>query len=504
MTNRRLSQLINELGNIDAKVADEAGHAIIALGNNVTPVLLQSFGTSSSGVKRRIAFLLGELGRRVSESEELQTALVRALNDDDWKVRRNSAIALSKIGDDSSIQSIVNSLKVETDPRVRTSLILTFGKLAAVNDVPLLQKIQFTSDEERLAAQKVTDRFSVMMDSVPAIDIESNLASNVPVELWSRAGVADIVALEAATMNLEPTFLSPERVKLKNPKTLKHLLQIRTALFPVLVLTLPDSHASPLQLGKELDASAVVAEMIRLTKGMPVGYRLSVKSAGLMHHHKRRDWISQFVAGCKKLANRATGYSWELFVRSVDKSVQLAARPAACHDDRFAYRKLDVPASVHPTLAAAAVRLAAPQATDLIVDPFCGSGTLLAERALLAPYSQLIGIDIDRKALHAAEINLANFDRVQLIQTDFSSITTHAPVDAVITNPPYGIRVGTESAARAIHARIDQLAAETLRPNGVLIVFRPPKFPSPRALRVLERKPVDAGGLQVDILVARK
>jgi hypothetical protein len=501
----RLGDLIDELGNADTKAADAAGFAIIDFGHEALPGLIDAVSTATTNIKRRIVFLLGQLGRNApSFSVAIERILLDALGSEDWKVRRNAAISLGKVGNGSSVQSIVSSLKVEGDPRVRTSLLLTFGKLAEVQDVPLLQEIQLTSDEERNAAHKVADRFSVMMGVVPTVDTESRLSRDVSVELWSRAGVADIVALEATREDLSAMVLAPDRVGLQNPPSLRDLLRIRSALFPVLVLDLPNGYANPIGLGKAFDASPVVAEMIRLTKGMPVGYRLTVKQAGLPSHHKRRDWISQFVAGCEKLVNRATGYSWEVFIRSVNRRVLLGARPVACNDDRFAYRKLDVPASVHPTLAAAAVRLVATQASDLVVDPFCGSGTLLAERALLAPYSRLVGLDIDRKALYAARTNLADFDRLSLEQADFSTVTRHAPVDLIITNPPYGIRVGTHSAARSIHAKLDEVAAVALGPGGTMITFRPPTFSSPPGLQLIRRQRVDAGGLEVDIVVARK
>lgn len=504
MNNSRFQNLISELANPDTKAADAAGRALIDLGNQAIPILITAAYKPPTSVKRRVVFLLGQLGRRPSPfSVPIQNALSDALKDEDWKVRRNSAIALGKAGDDLSLKSVLNSLKEEKDPRVRASLILSFGKLATLRDIPLLAHIEFTSDPERVAAHKVADRFSAMTGAAPIVDTDAPLSHNVSVELWSRAGVADIVAFEAVSNNLDATMLTPDRVRVRNPPNLNAVLNIRSALFPILLLDLPNGHATPLTVGKAFDESIVVDEMLRLTKGTPVPYRLTVKPGGLHVTLKRRDWISQFEAGCKRVVNRATGYTWEVFVRTVNNRLLLGARPA-CDDGRFAYRKLDVPASIHPTLAAAAVRLAPTQASDLIVDPFCGSGTLLAERAFLAPYSRLIGIDRDQKALLAARTNLAGVERLDLEQSDFATLTKYAPVDTIITNPPYGLRVSTESSARSLHGKLDQLAAETLRSGGTLISFRPPAFPNPRGLKVIQRKRVDAGGLPIDILVARK
>jgi tRNA (guanine6-N2)-methyltransferase len=159
---------------------------------------------------------------------------------------------------------------------------------------------------------------------------------------------------------------------------------------------------------------------------------------------------------------------------------------------------------LHPTLAAAAARLVPPNQADVVADPFCGSGTLLAERALVGPYKQMFGLDIDPRALKAAHTNLADFEHINLKQSDFAQISKLGPFDLIITNPPYGQRVGNVRQARSLHSQLDNLASKVLRPSGRLIVFRPPSFPSPTELEVVKRSQVDAGGLQVDIIVALK
>ena len=61
-----------------------------------------------------------------------------------------------------------------------------------------------------------------------------------------------------------------------------------------------------------------------------------------------------------------------------------------------------LPASLKPTVARAMVRLSLPRATDVVLDPLCGAGTLLIERALAAEYSALYGSDRDPSAVAMA------------------------------------------------------------------------------------------------------
>jgi hypothetical protein len=58
--------------------------------------------------------------------------------------------------------------------------------------------------------------------------------------------------------------------------------------------------------------------------------------------------------------------------------------------------------------------------------------------------------------------------------------------------------------ALELHHALDLLAERRLRPGGFLVTFRPPHFPSPRHLDVLQRFTVDSGGIQVDLIQARK
>jgi 23S rRNA G2445 N2-methylase RlmL len=243
--------------------------------------------------------------------------------------------------------------------------------------------------------------------------------------------------------------------------------------------------------------------MTRLTGGTPPVYRLTLAEA-VPGHHRRREWIDAFGAAAAPLVNQATGYSWEVIARPHRGGVLLGARPATVPDERFWYRQRDLPASIHPTLAAAAARLLPIGADDLVVDPFCGSGTLLAERALRGACRRLVGIDHQRAALEAARINLAPVAEVELVPGDFSQLERLAPVDAIVTNPPYGRRVADRRTARDLHARLDALAVRVLCPGGHLLVFRPRELPRPADLRIVERLEIDAGGLAVNLWLAAR
>ncbi len=64
-----------------------------------------------------------------------------------------------------------------------------------------------------------------------------------------------------------------------------------------------------------------------------------------------------------------------------------------------------VPQSTKPTLAYSMVWLSQPHPNDIYLDPMCGSGTILLERAVTGRYRHLIGGDISEDALDATQKN---------------------------------------------------------------------------------------------------
>ena len=493
-------QLLEDLASDDNTRAENAGKALLADARRALPLILEALPGVPASARRRLAFLAGEAGVLSRQHDRPRLPLHRLLDDEDWKVRRNAAIALGKLGQDEiSAQSILRRIESETDARVRQSLVLAFGHTASSAALAEAFDRRAWADAEHSAVQKVRDTLRARFGAVAGLSADAVLGEGAPLELWCRSGIADLVAQEAEERQLPSIRLAADRIRLKSWATLSHLLEVRTALYPILVYTADTADAN--ELGRKFAASSVAQEMKRLT-GPDTRYRISLPTqfatAG------KREWIERFTAQCAGLRNAATGYGWELIVRRLGKQCLIGARPIASQDERFAYRKQDRPASLHPTLAAAAARFHTPSRDAVILDPFCGSGTLLAECALRGPYAQLAGWDIDRSAIESTRVNLDHVRDLTLSCVDMRSANAPKNLSLIISNPPYGQRVLDRGSARRLHIALDMLAQRALRPGGLLVVFRPPDFPSPARFELLEQRRIDAGGLSVDLVVARK
>jgi 23S rRNA G2445 N2-methylase RlmL len=131
-----------------------------------------------------------------------------------------------------------------------------------------------------------------------------------------------------------------------------------------------------------------------------------------------------------------------------------------------------LPASLGATLAAAMVRLTGPAVSDVFLDPLCGAGTLLRERALAGPYARLFGGDADERTVELARANLQGLPDLSLERWD----ATHLPlddasVDKAALNPPYGRRAGSHAQNRTLYPALLAELARVVRPGGLVAMI---------------------------------
>lgn len=146
--------------------------------------------------------------------------------------------------------------------------------------------------------------------------------------------------------------------------------------------------------------------------------------------------------------------------------------------------------STSPKVCRTLLNLAGARPGDTILDPFCGTGTLLMEAAMLG--MKCIGIDIDGNQVQGTKANLTWFgrdigQRVQfdVFRGDARNLTSliHKQVDAVAFEPSLGPvtkKKPTEKEAEIIIKELTELyretltqIAEVLRPDGRIALTMP-------------------------------
>lgn len=177
-----------------------------------------------------------------------------------------------------------------------------------------------------------------------------------------------------------------------------------------------------------------------------------------LRHPERRFWLSRGSDGADRLLEERA---------SVDRRAASKRRMPALPFQR--------PVSLPPRLARAAANLARIRPGDRVVDPFVGTGALLAEAGLLG--ARLFGVDRDAEMVRGALRNLAHLGvgAEELIvgdagEVDFSGRAVS--FDAVVTDPPYGraSSTGGEGSAAVVDRILPRWAAR-VRPGGRLVVI---------------------------------
>jgi 23S rRNA G2445 N2-methylase RlmL len=133
--------------------------------------------------------------------------------------------------------------------------------------------------------------------------------------------------------------------------------------------------------------------------------------------------------------------SWR--VHLFDGGGFLGLRLAAGPLHRREYRQSSLAGTLHPPLARAAAVLGGAGPGALVLDPFCGAGTMLLEAGAEQPAARLLGADVSADAVRAASANADRAGaRVALVVGDAGRLAlADGAAQVVLTNPPWSRRV---------------------------------------------------------------
>jgi 23S rRNA G2445 N2-methylase RlmL len=167
------------------------------------------------------------------------------------------------------------------------------------------------------------------------------------------------------------------------------------------------------------------------------------------------------------------GDAVEIWATLIDQELFLALRLSDRYQRHREYQLSHRPASLRPSVAAALAWLSQPRPHDIVMDPLCGTGTILVERAHLAPHKLLLGADISAHAVDATRTNLGSRHKPwQLVQWDAGALPLRDHcVDKLITNLPWGKKLGDREQNRALYPRLFAEFARVVKPDGLLVIL---------------------------------
>ncbi|MBN1947962.1 MAG: HEAT repeat domain-containing protein [Bradymonadales bacterium] len=390
----------------------------------------------------------------------------------------------------------------------RRALAAALGKVGGTDALALLRSV--TSEDGELARIVAEARLKVertLARTTPA-RIASEHVAPAPVAVWlhCRSGLEEILVQELGPA-FQPRIAKEGLVQGILAGPLKSLESSRTWLrfgFPLSPRPCGGPGERPRVVAEILTSPEALAIFETWTEGI-IRYRVEWAGAG---HRRSETWRCVREVGrlCPSLVNDSTESLWEAVVAEQERRLAVEIWPRGLHDGRFFYRKRDIPAASHPTLAAALARLGDVRPDDLVWDPFVGSAAELVERGLLGPYGRLLGSDLDQRALQAARLNLeaSGLTDWELVQADARVFSPSRPPTLVITNPPMGRRVLERKELVPLYRSCIERFAGLLAPSGRFIwispLFEQTVAMARRAgLIATYRKKVDMGGFSAEI-----
>ena len=422
---------------------------------------------------------------KMSENAAFTAAVRAALSNGSPKLRRNAARligAFSRFESDAVL--VIERLKIEETRFVRPSLLLALGSiggekaeaaLSAYSPAPPADESEKKHYEEEVEALKLARAACMKHEKheFTGLDAEYEIELAAPDRLTSQLA-KELDELDIGCFDERRASL---KVKTQDYALLFHARCFSEALFIVgnlEKLTAEDAAKA---------FAAFVPDFMKRTHAgeAPYRYRIELRSdrkvEGDTTAFKRA--LRDALDDDGLLINSPGDYELELRIEDSHAGVRLYLKLFTVRDERFSYRKQSIPAAMNPATAAAVLRFAEDFLTvnARVIDPCCGSGTLIIERGLLSPCNSLTGVDIAHQAIDAARVNADSaslkhgIKHAKFICNDILRFEVKRPYDELICNLPFGNRVGDHSSCEKLYTGLLDKLPKLLRTGGTAILY---------------------------------
>lgn len=404
------------------------------------------------------------------------------IDHEDAKVRKNAIKLLAKVADPELYSVLLKHYIDETTQFLKSDYLTAMESFDYKNDLPFFkERMEHLMEEER--TKHTSEEIKVLQNLIWKIeppvkhhfiskDAEEKLVLVVP------KGHEDIVMKELETIGDTQAKAIPGGCLVKT-RHLDQVRQIRTyqvLLFDFYPAMIPSDDGS--MIGEELFKHGLMDYILKHHKeNHPFVFRVDVKGVkDLTKKNQLAKTLSQSLETGSRgmLVNDSSYYEIEIRVIAANKGCRVFLKFAGLSDVRFGYRKYAMSTSMQPSKAALMMQYLKPYMKEEanVLDPFCGTGTLLIERSFAGKVKSLYGLDISAPAVQAAWDNSQRAGKIlNLVQRNFNDFRHEYLFDEIITDMPRQTANIKQKQLEYVYQLLFVRSRELLADEGILAVY---------------------------------
>ncbi|MCY4403121.1 MAG: methyltransferase domain-containing protein [Candidatus Poribacteria bacterium] len=293
----------------------------------------------------------------------------------------------------------------------------------------------------------------------------------------------EINSLVGDTKQFKIIMRKPQRIVFQYTGSPKDLLSLRTAeqLFLVVQhipkmtrsrrsLTAISSSLKRFNFANTFDCCRQVGLKIRKR----TQFRVMTRMSGFRNFQKRD--LQQIIE--RSLVDRGwqltrSGSGIDVWAEMHGEDAYISIRLSRPDMAQRSYKQASVPHTLKPTIASSMVRLTQPQSNDIFLDPMCGAGTILLERAFTGRYGYLIGGDISEGALDATRRNFGRQHQPrQFFHWDAHTIPIQTnSVDKIVCNLPIDENYDNNSNLQELYRKVLIEFERVIKSGGKIVLL---------------------------------
>lgn len=424
-----------------------------------------------------------EINALLGDRQSLRAAAASPLP----KVRKNAYRLMGALEDGRDIPVLRAALQREETLFAIPSLLLALGRLGDEETLRAYEPPASTSPEtDGLVAQIVLARDKALQSfETYGTETIARLPAPQKVLCYAPEGFLDILMEELRDLGFAPTAEhGAAAVVTDRIDRVYRSNCMAEALLPI-AFDVP------------LDAATIAQRA-----GTMPGERYRIELRG--YTRDRRKLIAALAAALPG-QNNPSAYDTELRVDCRMDRADLYWKLWNVADQRYPWRQRTVSASIHPATASCLVRYAKKfenRERPRVLDPFCGCGSLLFAREALGPCRVLVGVDKSGTAVESARTNArAGKSRASFVTKDALRFEAREGFDLILSNLPFGNRVGNHEDNTRLYDRFVRRLPELLSPGGTAVLYTMEYkllkscLDRAKGLSLREQKRTEAGGL---------